>query len=104
MVWAEWASFGFDEALFWRSTAREVEAVLERARERYSRFDMLAGLVASAVYNAAGKTFQKNARPQDFFRPRHAGGGRLTPEEQERFEARPLMRTASTAPRRRLVA
>ncbi len=102
MAWAEWTSFGFDDALFWRSTTDEVAAVLERVRERYQRFDMLAGLVASQVVNMAGKTAKKSVTWKDFFSPRTAGGPRLTPEQQERFEARPLMRTTRTVRNRRL--
>lgn len=103
MAWAEWSSFGLDDALFWRSTTEEVSAVLERARGRFERFDMLAGLIAAQIVNFAGKSSKRsNLTWQDFFSRRPSGAPRLTPEQQARFESRPLMRTVRNPVRRRL--
>lgn len=101
MTWAEWASFGIDEGLFWRSTVEEAEAVLEAARKRVNRFDMLAGLIAAQVVNYSGHSRRTNLTWRDFFRARPSGPPRLSDDQQKRFEARPLMRTARSPGRSR---
>lgn len=102
MTWAEWASFGIDEGLFWRSTIEEAEAVLEAARSRFNRFDMLAGLIAAQIANFAGKTSRRsNLTWRDFFRSSPPGPPRLSDDQQQKFEARPLMRTVRQTGRAR---
>lgn len=103
MTWAEWASFGLDAELFWRSTIEEVEAVLKAAGDRFGRFDMLAGLIAAQIENFSGGRMSRrsNVTWRDFFTTRPAGPPRLSEEQQKKFEGRPLMRTVRNTGRNR---
>lgn len=70
-VWATALAAGVPDEVFWRSTPAEtqrlVKELTERERQSYRHIDLLAGLIASSVYNASGRVKRK-VRPTDFFR------------------------------------
>lgn len=77
-----WVAEGFDEDLFWKSTAAELSEVLDRVTERREQEERQAarraGLVASAIYNVHRKKGKRPLGPDDFV---EGGQGRMSPEE-----------------------